>query len=221
MKTRHGFGRLPSPPDPRDYLMSAAVRELEKLPRPARRWHSDGPVLDQGETSACVGFAWAGWGISAPVEDDWGNADGAFIYGACKAIDGDPREGTTVRAGAAVMRHAGRLGTYFWAASVDEALDYLAAPYGAPIVFGTVWTESMMTPGPLTRIIRPTGRIVGGHAWLAIGVDRSYVRLRNSWGRAWGKNGEARIRIVDLKALWRSGGEACAGSELPLAIGGR
>jgi len=218
---KHGFGRLPQPPDKRDYRMADAVRELEKvyLPRPVKVWAS-GRVLDQGDTPHCVGFSWAGWGISTPVVDPWTDEHGHSIYRACKVIDGEPRKenGSTVRSGAKVMVNRGRIRTYFFARDVDEALDYLAR-FG-PVIFGTVWTDGMMRPSAWSKVIRPTGRVVGGHAWLALGVDSRYVTIRNSWGTGWGKAGNARISITDLKAVWKSGAEACAATERPLPIGG-
>jgi len=213
----HGFGRIPSPPDERDYRMADAVRELSRLPRPTKTWHSN-LVLDQGETPHCVGFSWAGWGISAPVEDPWGNAEGHFIYKQCKALDGDPGDGSTVRAGAQVMLDRQRIKTYYFAADVDEAAEYVAR-FG-PVVLGTVWTQGMMRPSLIGKIIHATGQIVGGHAYLWIGVDKTYATLRNSWGTGWGKGGDARISLRDLRYIWNQGGEACAATERVLAIGG-
>lgn len=215
----HGLGRLEEAPDPRNYRMSAAVAILRKEERKPRVWHSD-RTLDQLKEPACVGFSWAGWGIATPVEDDWTNAMGTDIYKAVKKIDGMPdQDGSTVRFGAKVMQQRGRLGTYFWADDVDEALDFVAAPYGGPVVFGTGWTASMFKPSLVQAIIAPRGRIVGGHAYLVIGVEPRYAIIRNSWGSRWGDGGNARIRIGDLKYLFDAGGEACAATEKPLPIG--
>jgi hypothetical protein len=195
--------------------------ELDKTapPRPVKSWHSD-RVLNQLKTLHCVGFSWAGWGISTPVEDPWTNCMGHSIYRECKVLDGEPgaENGSTVRSGAKVMKKRGRIATYFFARSVDEALDYVAR-FG-PVVFGTVFTEGMCKPSFFGKIIRPTGKVVGGHAWLAIGVDGKYVTIRNSWGTGWGKGGEARISIADLEDVYMQGGEACAAVERPLPIGG-
>jgi hypothetical protein len=123
MKREYGLGRLPSPRDPRDYLMSAALPFLTPAPRPVKKWHSD-TVLNQGLTPHCVGYSWAGWGIADPVEDKWTNCMGDSIYRECKVIDGEPgaQNGSTVRSGAKVMVRRKRVGTYFFAQSVDEAL---------------------------------------------------------------------------------------------------
>jgi hypothetical protein len=216
----YGLGRLPSPPDARDYSMKAAMVELDKTapPRPVKSWHSD-RVLNQLKTPHCVGFAWAGWGISSPVEDDWNNCTGHDIYSRCKQVDGCPeKDGSTVRAGAKVMKQMGRLGTYFWAGSVDEALDYVSR-FG-PVVFGTIFTEGMCRPSLIGGIIRPTGKVVGGHAYDIVGVDEKYATIKQSWGLKHGKGGYVRLSIVDLEDIYMQGGEACAATERALPIGG-
>jgi hypothetical protein len=145
---------------------------------------------------------------------------GDSIYAACKVVDGEPgaQNGSTLRSGAKVLAKRKRIGTYFFASSVDEALDYLAR-FGT-VVFGTVWTEGMFKPSLFGKIIRPTGPVKGGHAWLAIGVDAKYVTIRNSWGTDWGKGGDARISVKDLEDIYMQGGEACAATERALPIGG-
>jgi len=214
----YGLGRLPSPPDRRDYLMADAVRELEAAPRPVKHWASR-RVLDQGREPECVGFAWAHWGISTPVEDPWTNLMGRAIYRDCKLLDGNSEPGSTVRSGAKAMLKRGRIKTYFFAASVDEALDFVAR-FG-PVVFGSVWTEGMFKPSLFGHIIRPTGAVAGGHAYLIDGVERLYARIHQSWGVEWGDGGECRIRISHLKEIFAAGGEACAATEKALPIGGK
>jgi hypothetical protein len=220
--SKHGLGRVPSPPDKRDFKMSAAIKELEKLlpPRPVKTWHSD-KVLDQGETPHCCGFAWAGWGIATPVEDPWWDAMGHDIYAACKVLDGEPgkQNGSTIRSGVKVMVKRKKVSTYFFAHSIDEAANYVAC-FG-PVVLGTVWYEGMFKTGLFNNIITPTGKIVGGHAYLWIGVDATYALIRNSWGTDWGKGGNARISLTNLKKLFEMDGEACAATERVLDIGGK
>jgi len=219
----HGLGRLPSPPDARDYRMSDAVRELEKVsaPRPVKRWKSS-KVLDQGETPHCVGFAWAGWGISAPIEDPWCDLTGHDIYKACKVLDGEPdmQNGSTVRTGAKVLIARKRIKTYFFAQDVDEALDFVAR-FG-PVVFGTIWTEGMSKPSSVGHVIRVIGKVLGGHAYDVVGVDSKYALIKQSWGTGWlhSDSGYARILITDLKAAFRESGEACAATEQLLPVGG-
>ena len=215
----YGLGRLPSPEDKRDFKMAAAVRQLELLPRPDKTWHSD-RVLDQGTTFHCVGMAWCGWGVAMPVEDFWDTPMGHNIYARCKVLEGEPGEqnGSTVRTGAKVMLERKKIQTYFFAHSIDEAADYVAR-FG-PVVLGTSWYEDMYKPSPTSNIIKPGGKLVGGHAYLWIGVDSTYATIRNSWGTGWGAGGDARITLVNLKKLFSERGEACAASEKALAIGG-
>lgn len=221
MKQQYGMGRIPSPEDGRDYLMADAVRELEKaeLPRPVKRWSSK-VILDQGAHPWCVGYSWAGWGISAPQEDPWTDLMGRSIYVKCKILDGEPgaQNGSTVRTGAKVVQKMGRIATYFFARSVDEALDYVAR-FG-PVVFGTGFTASMQSPSLIRNIITPRGKYIGGHAYDVVGVDEQFALIKNSWGLSWGEQGYARIRIANLRAIFADNGEACAATEKPLPIGG-
>lgn len=209
----HGFGRLPSEPDKRDYKMADIVPQLERLSLPERMWHSS-RVLNQGREPHCVGFSWAGWGIASPVEDPWDDAMGHDIYKACKLIDGMPDvDGSSVRAGAKVMRKRGHFKTFFFASSIIEAADYVSR-FG-PVVLGTDWYRSMSRPSVLGRM-KVSGPVVGGHAYLWVGVSRGDAIILNSWGPRFGKNGTARISLRDLMDIFVNHGEACAATEVEL-----
>jgi hypothetical protein len=98
--------------------------------------------------------------------------------------------------------------------------------YKGPAVLGINWHEGMWHPDA-DGFIHPTGSVVGGHAILAravrivwrnghgpatmdnVDVQKSYVTLRNSWGRDWGLGGDCRITVLELNALLRDNGEAC------------
>jgi hypothetical protein len=59
--------------------------------------------------------------------------------------------------------------------------------------------------------VRPTGRMVGGHAIVMNGVDvrRGVATLRNSWGAGWGRGGNCYLSFGDLGWLLDRDGEAC------------
>ena len=66
---------------------------------------------------------------------------------------------------------------------------------GLPFVFGFavyehVMTESVRKSGTI-RLPRPSERMIGGHAVMAIGYDdaKKTLLFKNSWGSDWGKSG--------------------------------
>lgn len=267
-----GFGRLPSPPDPRDVpvrLLHAAASPLDaalavyahtrsqaalltwmrlvtatvQQPAPpaptpapvpqARIWRdATDPILDQGDTGHCVGFSGAGL-LADPEPRVAGitNQDGHVLYYECKDEDADGsanREaGSYVRTLAKVLRHRGRIDAYAWATSVDEIVQWLWTR--GPVVVGTDWYSGMMDP-PASGVIQPLGHLVGGHAYVLVGVvdvhgqpvtevtpAHTYLMVQNSWGRAWGNDGTALIELGDFaRSLLAHNGEALVTVELPL-----
>ncbi len=171
--------------------------------------------LDQASTPHCVGFGWAGWHNSKPVDAPlWSNTDGHELYYEIKLIDGEPREenGSSVRSGAKAMRNRGRIDTYVWASTTAEITAWIQQR--GPVVAGTDWTGSMFRPDR-DGFIRPEGSVEGGHCYLLLGYDasRGAYLIENSWG-SWGQDGRAWIRVDDFGQLLNGNGEACAGVEL-------
>jgi len=80
---------------------------------------------------------------------------------------------------------------------------------------GTNWTERMNNPTSRQYIIHPTGKSVGGHAYMINGVDqdKELFRIKNSWGTGWGDLGMAYIRFDDFEKLLNDQGEACVAFE--------
>jgi hypothetical protein len=105
------------------------------------------------------------------------------------------------------MVEMGYMREYRWAFSLEDILKTVS--YRGPIVMGTDWYEGMMEPDS-EGYIRPTGGVIGGHAWLikAVSVPRKRVTVHNSWGIGWGRYGDAYLTWDDLNFL-RRGGEAC------------
>ena len=208
----HGLGRKPSPPDNRDYRLATYLHPSLGV---TQMYWGTGPALDQGASGHCVGFGFAGWGNTLPVDDNYQDADGDAIYYECKVIDGEPQQedGTYVRTGAKAMKKRGRLSAYAFG-SLSEAKTFILNH--GPVVFGIDWYDGMFTPDA-QGVVRPTGSVAGGHGIAAYGADATYCYLQNSWGTSWGQHGNCKITWADLAICMANGGEACAAVELPLA----
>lgn len=209
-----------------------AVEGLEEKPFRSYTW-SCGIVLDQGSEGACVGFAWTHELAARPkvVVKDTDFALG--IYNRAKQIDywpGEDYSGTSVLHGVkALQEHVNEKGQplireYRWAFGIQDVLRVVG--YRGPVVLGINWFNNMYRPDS-TNFIYASGELAGGHAILANGVkivkiipdvsahwenidlDKSYVRLHNSWGTDYGINGEAFISVRDLDKLLQDDGEAC------------
>ena len=128
---------------------------------------------------------------------------------------GVPHEGTTIHAGLKVMQAEGVITGYVWSRDAGEVVDWLLLH--GPVVVGSVWTQAMMDapagddPLVIGDLTDPEN-VMGNHCYLLIGYsDRlGAVRLLNSWGRGWGENGRAWVKVDDLQRLLdEATGQAC------------
>jgi hypothetical protein len=223
------FGRRVSS-DPRDnlFLLGTIFDQMgplaQALPTKGVRYWTPGPIMNQGRTDSCVGHAWKGLLTASPVRVPAATPPGPFdIYNAAQIVDEfpdtPPAGGTSVRAGAKVLKSKGLIIDYRWAKNTTEVTQWLLS-FG-PMVVGTDWTAGMMRPNARTGFIYPTGASQGGHAYLLVGVDttRGLYRIVNSWGTAWGIGGVALIKIDDFGYLLSRNGEAVAAREQPNGAG--
>ena len=195
------------------------IRSLVAAKPPRSYTWSCGVTIDQGMEGSCVGHAWAhelaarprvipGVGhdfarrvyFDAQRIDEW---DGGAYPGAAPFY-----EGTSVLAGAKVVKALGAMDEYRWAFGLSDLI--LAVGYAGPAVLGINWYEGMFDPDP-SGLVRVSGDVAGGHAIVANGVSvkRRLVRLHNSWGPGWGVGGHAFIGWDDLERLLHEQGEAC------------
>ena len=191
---------------------------LPAAPLRTSRYYWSGWFGDQGNQSSCVGFSWIHWLVSGPttqVSQDW-DTYARLTYLEAQKVDewdGENYEGTSVRAGAKALQAEGYISEYRWAFTADEVVR--AVLDVGPVVVGTWWTEAMFTPDS-KGFIKPDGAMAGGHAYLIEGanIDRGVVRIKNSWGRGWGRFGRANMTIAHLAHLMDMEGEATLATEI-------
>jgi hypothetical protein len=207
----------------KNFPVRAAIPERPK--RRTKKWRN-GVILNQGREGACVGFGWTAEALSTPVAVDLKRlkADApeeptAFarsVYHRAKQIDeydGEDYDGTSVLAGAKVMKELGLVKEYRWCFRIEDVIDSILTK--GPVVLGIYWYESMYDAP--NGIVDVSGEIVGGHCITAVGfklakdsaTGEDTIILQNSWGASWGHWGLAEIRVRDLKALLDNDGEAC------------
>lgn len=225
-RTRRGFGRIHSP-DSRDaqFPMRAMLRPLHL---PISRYYTIPRTLplDQLSSNTCVGHAWTAFMLAAP--DMYRQPLSAYdMYRGMVAIDefedndGEATQmdgakliyGTSVRAGAKYLQGMKLVTSYIWAHTADEMATWILGGQGT-VVMGTNWYDSMSDLGD-KDFARITGSPVGGHAYLAIGYNRTTLSFRclNSWGRNWGSDGRFSIAHPDMDRLLKENGEACTAVE--------
>jgi hypothetical protein len=156
----------------------------------------------------------------AQHDDSW---PGCSLGQSCQIEAGPQYDGTAVLSGLKIARDDGYIGEFRWAFGIEDLIFGLG--YSGPAVLGLWWMQGMFTPDE-NGFIWPTGARMGGHAICARGVrivrlnrtqpptidnidfDKSWIRLRNSWGRGWGKDGDCFITLKSMDTLLRDQGEA-------------
>lgn len=194
--------------------------------------------LNQLSEGACVLFAHGHRAIARPLEQAPLTFDELIrLYHLAQLADEFAEThpggggGTSVLAGVKVMVEAGFFKGYHWCFTLEEALRTIA--YVGPVVMGTWWKDSMFDTDASGHL-DVSGRNAGGHAWVAYGLvarradgrpahtfaeldpDRSRVLCRNSWGPAWGKDGDFWLTVREFDLLRREQGEVC----VPVERGG-
>lgn len=220
-KSEAWYGRSPSLDD-RD--QQHLIKQVP-IPRAVtEKYWTPGPVLDQGPTPQCVGYAGTQFLYTGPVRNK-GNllAPSALYLEAQKndEWDGEDYEGTSVRGLFKALQQAGYVTAYEWAFQLEPAVAYVLTT--GPLVLGTNWYAGMDEPDRY-GFLSASGELMGGHCYLAIGVNRKKAcpdkskgafRIVNSWGKDWGQVGRAWLSFKDAGRLiadeW---GEACTATEI-------
>lgn len=175
------------------------------------------PILDQGDVGSCTGNAGIGDLATAPFTPIKGNKysldeEGAqHLYSDAQILDGNgpypPNDnGSSGLSVAAAMKNAGLISSFQHTFSLEGALKALTK---YPIMVGTNWYQDMYMPDADGRV-HPTGRLVGGHEYLArqIVTDGKQVWFDNSWGeKEWGINGRFYMTFEDFGFLLAQRGD--------------
>ena len=223
-----GLGRLVSK-DERDQRFLLPQRPEAELVR-ARYWNVNA-VLDQGDTSECVGYS--GWSflrcgptINKPPFTP------TQLYHWAQEVDeweGTDYQGSSVRGCFKALHSRGFVSEYRWATTAEAVVAHLLTT--GPVILGTSWHLSMFMAHAETGYIHPEGEVVGGHAYCLIGASRvkvdpetgdvGAVRIVNSWGPLWAQKGRAWMSFKSLEQLIQDDGEACTATEIriPTTLG--
>lgn len=215
-------------PDERDHmflLQSFLPKELPGINY--KYWWPSGWWGNQGNTPMCVAFSWAHWLAAGPLTQKYVRKDGnsaidtTYLYNEAQKNDvwpGEDYDGTSVRAGAKILKRDGFISSYNWAWDIETVKNALLTT--GPLVVGTMWYYDMFFPNDKTGIITATGQAMGGHAYLLDGINikKKLIRIKNSWGKNWGKNGFAYISFDDMAKLITNQGEACLAVEINKTI---
>jgi len=220
----HSLGRVYIE-DKRDlnYLIKNNQRTLQQISTPPkvltqRYWDANGWWGDQGNTPQCVGYSWSHWLEDGPIQQSGipPIIKPFDIYKNAQKLDewyGENYDGTSVRGAVKYLKNIGKVKSYYWAFDV-QTLSETILKLG-PVVVGTNWYNGMFYPNK-TGLIKISGQMVGGHAYLINGVDTKtkQFRIKNSWGKSWGNGGHAFISFNDMSRLIKENGEICLAIEL-------
>lgn len=131
--------------------------------------------------------------------------------------------GTSTNAGASTLKAAGAYDEYRWIFGIEDLVDTVrthARDGGSAVGVGTKWLDGMFDCPPGT-LVDVSGSDVGGHFYVINGYHPSLrlplegwtaryeaLLITNSWGEtAWGKRGQAWIKVEDMAGLLADRGE--------------
>jgi len=214
---QRAFGRLESP-DSRDALFPVSAILAGVPPELTEKyWWADGWWGDQGATTQCTCYSWMHLIEDGPVVQDVISGrikpmiDPARLYKEAQIRDpwaGENYPGTSVRSVAKILKDLNIIKEYRWATNTQDVINTVLTI--GPMVVGTKWYAAMGAPDA-RGIMSVSGHDMGGHAYIINGVNlkKNMFRVKNSWGKKWGKDGYAFIDIDAFGKLLNDGGDAC------------
>lgn len=216
---KYKMGAIPSPVDPRDYVLPSGVSGAETLPD--EWWPNKISVHDQGQINSCVGHA-----LAAGYEQQgcpamafghiYGNrnytdwlGEGLIVRDALKTIQKDgvptlesyPHDKEVQEIIDIFKQYAPdvadeaaefKIGNYYRLTSGEECRRAMHDGYF--VLFSLYLFEQfadVTEENPVMPIPDPNGEMIplGGHSTASYGWDKRGCRSINSWGEAWGEDG--------------------------------
>lgn len=231
MEEDYGFGLIPSPPDIRDYTLSAGVTR-EKLPE---TFINDSvKIKNQGARSTCVAHS-----LSSLVEfhnqqetKAYSEFSTEFIYG-CRTLSDYLGEGMHLRDGLKVIQKYGdvKYSVLPGNSIVNIARNKVIADFdnlvekAYPYRISTYYKINSLDElkyalyhdGPVPGAMKyykkctiasdgtysyDTNGTYGNHAVLIVGWTEDGFIIQNSWGLLWGNKGYFKVRYEDMDVLF-------------------
>jgi hypothetical protein len=211
-----------------------AVAEPRKLTQKDVFHEDAGPILDQGQLGACVGFTgadilnttyFANIRATHNSNNYFNDDDGMRFYHDATVSDnisGTYPPDDTGSSGlglAKALKTAGLISSY---KHVFSWAQFQAAIAKQPVALGTLWTNSMFKPdknGVVKVGSLSNSNIAGGHEYMARGISytRGLVLCRNHWNTNWDTSekvkdggkvpGEFWVTFADLQKLLANQGD--------------
>lgn len=165
--------------------------------------------LNQGSEGSCTGHGMIHTLSCKPLNQRATSHKAVGTYYMGQLFDqwaGEDYSGSSVLGVSRVVHKLGMIYAYEWATSVEEILSGLQK---GPCCAGVLWYSGMKNANG-AGYITATGKSVGGHCVCIDAYDkgRDAVHIQNSWGKRWGIDGGAWLKVKYLKKLI-SGGEFC------------
>ena len=193
----YGLGALQSPPDERDFQITALLAATPPMALPSSfRVARPAPVLDQGNTPMCVAFSssrmkswqdrddaavakWYDFDEARFFRAIGGTSQGAYLRA---AMDRLVKVGYPTVSPTTPNAFAHKIKAYYAVPKSAYEIKRAIAAYGT-VVIGTPWYNSWMAPG---RVLPRPDYSLGGHAITVDGWDDRYgLLLVNSWSTRW------------------------------------
>lgn len=197
-----------------DRSRNYSVRRLAPVQQPKTTFWNCSLYLDQGMISSCVGNAWVHFLACMPEESlGFTETHAINLYHTAQTLDelpGTAYEGTSILGGVKALRklYPSSIQAYHWCFGLDELL--VAVSWIGPTVIGIDWHSSMYAPNE-KGFLNIDGPVIGGHAIVCTGcdVENKFVRLKNSWSKNWGINGDCFVSFDDMWKLINNSAECC------------